>query len=485
MKNQKKEFANKWQILCAVMSGGFMASVDGSVVNLILPTLVEFFDSGFSIIQWVVVSYLLTVATLILPMGRLGDLIGRKKVYLTGFIIFTAGSLLCGFAGSISLIIVFRVIQGLGATMILALGFAVATEAFPANERGKAMGILASVVSLGVIVGPVIGGFLVDYASWRWIFFINLPIGAFGIYLILRYVPDKKSDKSENFDFAGAFLFFICMLGLLAGLTFGEKNGFKDSSTLILLGVSFVSGLIFIITELKVKSPMLDLRIFSDFFFSVNLFVTFVFYFAISGVFVLAPFYLQNILGYMPNQMGMLFGIMSFLMFFISPLSGVLSDRLGTSFVINISLIIMTLIYFLISLLIQADTGNLYCMIAMIILGAGMGFFMSPNHSAIMGAISPKHLGIVSGLLILARTLGQTTGVSVLGLIWISKVKVYNGAEFANGILSSSEAARIKGLKDIFLYASLLMGISFSLILMSVYKQRFIKSAESFNPASN
>lgn len=472
MQNQKKEFVNKWQILCAVMSGGFMASVDGSVVNLILPTLAEFFNSGFSIIQWVVVSYLLTVATLILPMGRFGDLIGRKKVYLTGFIIFTAGSLLCGFSGSIFQILVFRVIQGLGATMILALGFAVATEAFPANERGKAMGILASVVSLGVIVGPVIGGFLVDYASWRWIFFINLPMGTLGIYLILRYVPDKKTDKSEKFDFAGAFLFFICMLGLLAGLAFGEKNGFKDNLTLIFLSFSLVSILIFIITELKVKSPMLDLKIFTDFVLSVNLFVTFVFYFAISGVFVLAPFYLQNILGYMPNQMGMLFGIMSFLMFLISPLSGVLSDRLGTSFVINISLVIMVLIYFLISLRIEADTGTLYCIVAMIILGAGMGFFMSPNHSAVMGAISPEHLGIVSGLLILARTLGQTTGVSVLGLIWISKVKVYNGAEFTNGILSSSEAARINGLKDIFSYASLIMGVSFILILISVYKQR-------------
>ena len=188
MQNQKEEFANKWQVLCAVMCGGFMASVDGSVVNLILPTLVESFNSGFSIIQWVVVSYLLTVATLILPMGRLGDLIGRKKVFLTGFVIFTAGSLLCGFAGSVSQIIVFRVVQGLGATMILALNFAVATEAFPKNERGKAMGVLASVVSLGVIAGPVIGGFLVDYASWRWIFLINLPIGALGIYFILKYI---------------------------------------------------------------------------------------------------------------------------------------------------------------------------------------------------------------------------------------------------------------------------------------------------------
>lgn len=160
METQENEFSHKWEILLAVMSGGFMASVDGSVVNLILPTLVNYFNSGFSNIQWVVLSYLVVVASLILSMGRLGDVIGRKKVYLTGFFIFTFGSFLCGIASSFEILIVSRVIQGVGATMILALGFAVATEAFPPEERGKAMGILASIVSLGVIIGPVIGGFL-------------------------------------------------------------------------------------------------------------------------------------------------------------------------------------------------------------------------------------------------------------------------------------------------------------------------------------
>lgn len=170
MDHENQGFARKWQILCAVMTGGFMVSVDGSIVNLILPTLVRDLSTDFTMVQWVIVSYLLTITTLIIIMGRLGDMVGKKSVYLSGFALFTAGSVLCGLADSVAWLIAFRVLQGIGGAMILALGFAVATEAFPPMERGKAMGILASVVSLGVVAGPVIGGFFVDFLSWHWIF---------------------------------------------------------------------------------------------------------------------------------------------------------------------------------------------------------------------------------------------------------------------------------------------------------------------------
>ena len=472
MENQKNEFAYKWQILCAVMSGGFMASVDSSVVNLILPTLVKYFHSDFSNIQWVVVSYLLTVAALILTMGRLGDIIGKKRVYLSGFIIFTVGSLLCGFSVSEFMLIGFRIIQGIGATMILALGFAVATEAFPGKERGKAMGILAAIVSLGVVVGPLIGGFLVDYASWHWIFFINIPVGITGIVLILKYVPNKRSDKPQKFDLAGAFLFLLCMLTLLLGLTWGQKYGFGNRPTILLLGSSLLSGLIFIIIELKLKEPMINLGIFKNYFLSVNLLVIFLFYFAISGVFVLAPFYLQNVLGYMPNQMGMLFGAMSVMMFFFSPVSGILSDKLGTPLVITISLVVMLVIYFVISTSLKSDMGDIQVIVAMVILGSGMGFFMSPSHSAVMGAISYEYLGIVSGLLILARTLGQTAGVAVLGAVWVSRSKMYNGGELLSGVSSASSMARIKGLEDIFEFVAYLTLLSLILIITIILRQR-------------
>jgi len=479
MKDENRDFSLKWRILCAVMIGGFMASVDSSIVNLILPTLVKDLNTDFSIVQWVVVSYLLTVTTLILIMGRLGDMVGKKKVYLSGFVLFTAGSVLCGLATSVYWLIGFRVLQGVGGTMILALGFAVATEAFPPAERGKAMGLLASVVSMGVIVGPVIGGFLVDFLSWHWIFFVNLPIGLLGSFMVVKYVPDSSSQVKRKFDFKGATIFFMCMFSLLMGLTFGQRSGFEKTEVLGLLSISLICALLFIVVEMKSKSPVIDLKMFKNVFLSVNLLITFLFYFAISGVFVLAPFYLQNILGYMANQMGLLFGAMSIMMVLLSPVSGILSDRLGTSTIIISSLLIMMLSYFCLSMGISANSTTIECIIAMLLFGTGMGLFMSPSHSAVMGAITKEYLGIISGLLILARTLGQVAGVSILGTIWSGRVRFYNGGELHGGITMAPVNARIEGLQDISLFAVIITAFSLLLIAWGVIHEKRSKSVES------
>lgn len=476
MEKGNQDFSLKWHILCAVMTGGFISSVDSSIVNLILPTLVKDLNTDFSLIQWVVISYLLAITTLILIMGRIGDMAGKKKVYLSGFFLFTAGSVLCGLATSVYWLIGFRVLQGIGGTMILALGFAIATEAFPPTERGKAMGLLASVVSLGVIAGPVIGGFLIDFLSWHWIFFINLPFGLLGIFLVIKYVPASSSQVKPKFDFAGAIIFFVCMFSLLIGLTFGQRSGFGKIEVSALLTFSLICLFLFIFVETKSKSPVMDFKIFKNIFLSVNLMVTFIFYFAISGVFVLAPFYLQNILGYMANQMGLLFCAMSVMMVLFSPLSGILSDRFGTSTIIISSLLIMLLTYSVLIIGIGKETTTIECIAAMVFFGIGMGFFMSPNHSAVMGAISREHLGVVSGLLILARTLGQTAGISVLGTIWTSRVRLYNGGNLQGGLTTASVNARIEGLQDISLLAAIITAFSLLLIVWGVLHKRRTQS---------
>jgi len=262
------------------------------------------------------------------------------------------------------------------------------------------------------------------------------------------------------------------MFTLLLGLSFAQKYGFTDLKTIYLLIASGICFAFFIIIEIFLKEPMLDLKVFKDYFLSANLFVTFLFYFAISGVFVIAPFYLQNILDYLPNQMGMLFGVMSFMMFFFSPISGLLSDKLGTSFVLVIALIIMLLSYFAVSEIVSTETSNFACILAMVVFGLGMGLFMSPNHSAVMGSISNEHLGIVSSLLILGRTLGQTAGVSILGAIWILRVKFYSGDNFSGVFETASKEARVLGLKEIFLFSCFLMLFSILLILIAEFKKR-------------
>ncbi len=183
---------NPWLTLTAVCFGGFMAAMDTSIVNIILPALVKAFDTEFSWVQWVSMGYLFTVTVLILSFGKIGDIVGRKKMYLIGLFIFLAGSLLCGAAGSVHWLIGFRILQGLGGAMIMALGFAIVTSVFPENLRGRALGIIGAVVSCGVISGPVLGGLLTRMYSWHWVFWVNLPVGILGIVMVAYHVPDNQ-----------------------------------------------------------------------------------------------------------------------------------------------------------------------------------------------------------------------------------------------------------------------------------------------------
>ncbi|MGD8586279.1 MAG: MFS transporter, partial [Chloroflexota bacterium] len=192
MNEHEIDYSRKWLVMAAVGSGIFLSTIDGSIVNLALPTLSRSFGSPFAVVQWVVLAYLLTISTLLLSVGRLGDMIGKKPLYTVGFVIFTIGSMLCGIAPTVYWLIFFRVIQGLGAVMITALGLAILTESFPAHERGKALGIGGAVISVGIVVGPVLGGLIIGAFSWRWIFYVNLPVGIAGTLLAARYVPNVK-----------------------------------------------------------------------------------------------------------------------------------------------------------------------------------------------------------------------------------------------------------------------------------------------------
>ena len=229
------DFSRKWFVMAAVGMGIFLGTIDGSIINVALPTLARNLETEFAVVQWVSLAYLLTMATLMLSMGRLGDMIGKKKVYASGFVIFTLGSLLCGIAPSIYLLIAFRVLQAIGAAM-MTLGMAIITENFPPSERGKALGISGSLVSIGIILGPVVGGLILSAVSWRWIFYVNLPIGIIGTWMVLRLVPETKPTHKERFDFMGAVALFVTMSSLLVGVDHRPKHRFHHpvaASTLL------------------------------------------------------------------------------------------------------------------------------------------------------------------------------------------------------------------------------------------------------------
>jgi len=458
-------YAKKWYVLSAVGMGVFLATIDGSIVNVSLPTMEKSFQTDFALVQWVVLAYLLTVTTLMLGIGRLADIYGKKPIYTVGFVIFTIGSVLCGLSPSIYPLIGFRVLQAIGAAMIMALGMAIVTEAFPPSERGRALGISGTIVSVGIAVGPTLGGIIVQNLSWHWIFFVNLPIGIIGTFMVIRYVPNFKPPGGQRFDYWGALTLCVSLLALLVALTLGQRNGFGDSIVLILIGAFILSLVTFIVIELRMEQPMIDLRLFRSSLFSVSLTTGFIIFICLAGSLLLMPFYIQNVLGYDPQKTGLLMATVPVALGIIAPISGELSDRFGSRPITVAGLAVLTVGFLAVSSL-DAETTTLGYILRFLPVGLGMGIFQSPNNSAIMGAAPRDRLGIASGMLAVTRTLGQTTGIAVLGALWAGQVFKHAGGLLTEGATAAPVAAQVFALRDTFVIVSILIFIA---LLLSIW----------------
>ena len=455
-------------MLIAIAMAIFLGTIDGSIVNVALPTLVDEFDTTFALTQWVVLAYMLTQATLTLGFGRLGDMVGKKPIFTTGFVVFTTGSVLAGLSPTIGWLIAARVVQAVGAAMIFALGFAITTEAFPPTERGRALGINGTMVSLGIMAGPIVGGLIIEATDWRWIFFVNLPIGIIGTITAVRFIPNTKPRGGQRFDFAGAVAFFFGLLGFLLGLTLGQEAGFTAPAVLGLLGVSIISFVAFVAIEHRVDQPMLDLTLFRRQDLTVNLVTGFVAFFAISGLLLLAPFYLTDVVGLSPSEIGLVLGAIPITMGIIAPLSGSLSDRIGTRSVTVTGLAIMTAGYVLAAGLLDG-VALLGIIVVGLIIGLGMGVFQSPNNSAILGSVPPERLGVTSGVLAINRMTGTVTGIAVLGTLWAARTVAYAGGGTAADAPAPAQAA---GLSDAMVLAALLLAAALVLGIWAWRRER-------------
>jgi EmrB/QacA subfamily drug resistance transporter len=427
MTESQPDYTRKWYVLAAVAMGIFLSTIDGSIVNIALPTLVNELHAPLSIIQWVVLAYLLTITVLMLGFGRLGDILGKKKLYLGGCTLFTLGSVACGLSTTVYMLIGFRIVQAVGAAMIMALGTAITTEAFPPSERGKALGINGLIVSLGIIAGPTLGGLILSTLTWHWIFFVNIPVGITGIILVTLFVPAHRPEKGQRFDLAGAALMLISLASLLFALTIGELEGFQNPIVWA-LGVVFIVFLaIFIRVENRVREPMIDLGMFRNSLFDTNLIMGFLAFVASSGMTFLMPFYLQDMRNFSPGQAGLMLSVVPLALGISAPLSGVFSDRYGTRRPTVIGLFIALTGYISITTL-TLHTSVIGYVLRFFPIGFGIGVFQSPNNSAVMGSVPRERLGIASGLLSITRTLGQTTGTAVLNAIFTTQTALLAGA---------------------------------------------------------
>ena len=405
----------KWWVFGAVGLGSFTGVMSMGMINVALPTIAGHFETDLPTVQWVVIAQTLTVSALLLPMGRLSDMVGRKRVYIAGLLLLMIAAVLAASSTSVLMLVATRVIQGTGAAMTQGVGMAMVTSIFPEEERGKGLGTHMSVIGAGGMAGPVIGGLLVSVLGWRWVFLVNLPMAAIALIGAMLLVDSKlffRERRGTRFDWPGAALSTAALVTFLMLMTNGYRLGW--TSPLILLAAAALIALVaaFIAWELRAPAPMLDLGLFRRRVFSLGVSASFMSFLSTGSIRFIMPFYLQGVLGYNPGQVGLIMLPTAITMTIMGPIAGRLSDRYGYRAFNVAGLLIASAGIFTISRV--SETTPLPVIIgALVVQSAGTGLFGSPNSASIFSAAEGNRHGVVSALLSLVRNSANVTSIAV------------------------------------------------------------------------
>ncbi|HUK66677.1 MAG TPA: MFS transporter [Anaeromyxobacteraceae bacterium] len=408
----------KWRVLASIGVGTFMSALDGSVVNTLLPVMRRALHTGVAEIEWVVTIYLLVVSGVLLGFGRLGDLRGHKDVYLVGFVGFVVSSALCGLAPSARFLVLFRAVQALAAAMLFANAPAILTKTFPPEQRGQALGLQATMTYLGLSTGPSLGGFLAQHLGWQSVFFINVPVGALGVFLCAKNIArDRPEGRPPPFDLAGAALFFAGLFALLLALNQGHSWGWSAPSTVGLFSCAVLVLAAFLAIERRRAHPMLDLSLFRKTAFSASAYSAMVSYVASYSILFLLPFYLIQARGLAADRAGLILTSQPLVMMTVAPLSGTLSDRFGSRRPAALGMLVLSAgLFWLSTTGASTPLGLVVCGLALC--GLGFGTFVAPNNSRLLGAAPLHRQGIASGVLAAARNVGMVLGVGLAGAVY-------------------------------------------------------------------
>lgn len=449
---------NKWMVLFTVAFGTFMATLDSSIVNIALPTIRRELNTGDTV-EWIVLSYLLATTSTLLIMGKLSDMFGRKGIYMLGFTVFVTGSLMCGLAWNIWSLVLFRIVQGLGASMVFAIGPAIISDTFKPHERGRALGIIGTVVAAGSSTGPVIGGLLLGSLGWPSIFYVNVPIGLIAIWRAYVVLPRNAPTIRQSFDIAGAVLFFAAVTGLLIAVDLAPEPayGWDDPLIICLLVVGILLFTLFIYWEKRTSIPMLRLELFNIKPYTSAIATAGMSFIASGANIFILPFYLQQLLNFTPQQAGLIMLAGPLTLSVAAPVGGYLSDKISARWISSIGLLITATGYFMFSLL-RPDWSWHDVIWRSSLVSLGFGLFQSPNSSSALNAAPLVVRGVASSLLAFMRNLGLVLGIALAASVWYT-IRNYYAIEHHTDALSV--AAQIKGMRTVYTVTS-------SLVLLAV-----------------
>jgi EmrB/QacA subfamily drug resistance transporter len=416
----KQRGGEKWLILSVAAAGVLLATIDASIVSIALPTISDYFQTSVQTTAWVTISYLLVVTALLLVFGRLSDVYGQKLVFVSGMIIFTLGSGLCVLSATIGQLIAFRAFQGLGAAMIMSNTPAIVTNAFPAKQRGMGLGFIGSIVSVGLMLGPPLGGMLIHYFGWHYIFAVNLPVGILGTVFALKILKEHRADSSgKPFHPADPLLWVLSVTSFVLIFGIGGRSGLDIGRATIYLTVTIGLVIMFFARQRRSERPLFDPVLLKNSIFMLSSGAGLFSYMGIIGLSFMLPFLLEKSFGMPPLETGKLLIAIPATTVFVSPLAGYLSDKLGQRPIATAGLLISTTsMIFMFSLTHESSTLRLVA--NLVGLGIGMGLFGSPNNSALMGSVDLKNRGAAGGILATVRNLGMVSGISIVSLVFNS-----------------------------------------------------------------
>lgn len=401
-------------VIAALMS--FLSPFLISAVNIALPAIQKEFSANAVLLTWVATSYILTSAVILMPAGRIADIYGRKLVYIWGAVLFTASTFISAFVGSIHMLIVMRVFQGIGAAMVSTTGMAIITSVFPLSERGKAIGINVAAVYLGLSTGPAAGGFITQHFGWRSIFLVCTPMGLIAVFLVILFLKGEWADaKGEKFDLIGSFIYSVSLVSLMLGF-----SNLPDKTALFGILVGIIGFSLFIRHENKTEHPVFDIELFkSNRAFSFSCLAALINYAATFAVTFLLSLYLQYITGLNPQTAGFFLMAQPIMQALFSPFAGKLSDRVEPGVIASFGMGLTAIgLFFLIFL--NLHTPSVYIILLLILLGLGFALFSSPNMNAIMSSVEKRYFGIASGSVATMRTVGMTLSMAIAALIFSS-----------------------------------------------------------------